>query len=640
MDGGRDTISNQYCHARIQYMVSKIFPFCSHFPLLRLSSSNSQSKSHYLQRLCPVNIIPAAVFKQSSVKAKAMDHRMHICIALLFLFAQMNLGDATAFDIVHYRYRRDAEDKYYDPANRDGCPPSLLSGGGGGGSGTSSESDVAVFLIIDFTLKDKPDWKAQIDLLMKALSYLPGARVGVVQLDCTSDFIFGVEVASEDQVRKVISETKAKSTSKKATYQAYNIAAQWLMNEPRQNKKVIVLTDGEWDKCIQAKPEVDEFQITRQWRNADVQAVVLHVANGKKSPDDMAKIASDADSVISVPDFKNIDKSVYKHMAKLLCSDDSIPAPNPPPPPPSTKETAAPSPPSTKETAAPSPPSTQETGASVVPTTGTTPTGGNTTTGSTSRTVTAVSSGSRRTTKGPNPNGFDTLGDGEDLSIVVIMDFTQSAEKYWKEEIDYLIQGANSKKKARIGVVSLSCPSEILLPMGVHDEKQIRNQGVKILYGSLTPIGTPDTSVTKPATSGNTTPSSGNTPYDNMKNLTGNPEYVIDPNDVNKVRDALLKALQDLNGRNSVVPGVVTVAPLRVNLFEHMSIVVIIDFTQSTEKQWNGEIKFLIVLAKGLSKARFGVISLSCPSKILLTMGLYDENQLRNGVPLPTGTVP
>ncbi|KAK5985418.1 hypothetical protein GCK32_019032, partial [Trichostrongylus colubriformis] len=109
---------------------------------------------------------------------------------------------------------------------------SLSSGGGGSGSGSSSGSNVAVILIVDFTLANKPDWKAQVDFLMKALSYLPGAKVGIVQLDCSSDWLFGMEVSSEDKVRKTILDTKTKSdTGKKGTHQAFNLAQQFLLKE-------------------------------------------------------------------------------------------------------------------------------------------------------------------------------------------------------------------------------------------------------------------------------------------------------------------------------------------------------------------------------------------------------------------------
>ncbi|KAK6051990.1 hypothetical protein COOONC_10505 [Cooperia oncophora] len=68
------------------------------------------------------------------------------------------------------------------------------------------------------------------------------------------------------------------------------------------------------------------------------------------------------------------------------------------------------------------------------------------------------------------------LGTGDDLSVVVIADFTKASQSKWDAEIRVVVKLAESLKKARIGVVGLGCPSATLLPMGIHSESEIRSK--------------------------------------------------------------------------------------------------------------------------------------------------------------------
>ncbi|KAK5967071.1 hypothetical protein GCK32_014944 [Trichostrongylus colubriformis] len=190
-----------------------------------------------------------------------------------------------------------------------------------------------------------------------------------------------------------------------------------------------------------------------------------------------------------------------------------------------------------------------------------------------------------------------------------------------------------------------SCPIK-KPPQSEHEiATELENQLIPIIIKNIIPLAS-GTATTEAVASGSTTPSekipsSDNSAKNNMTKLTGNPEYVIDSNDVKKLYDAMLKALQDFHG--TLPPGVtaVTTGGGETTLAgvthwfadlgdgEDLSIVVIMDFTQSVEKYWKEEIENFIKFVNTAKNARFGVVSLSCPSVTLLPMGVHEEKQIR-----------
>ncbi|KAK6037315.1 hypothetical protein COOONC_25180, partial [Cooperia oncophora] len=68
------------------------------------------------------------------------------------------------------------------------------------------------------------------------------------------------------------------------------------------------------------------------------------------------------------------------------------------------------------------------------------------------------------------------LGSGDKISAAILIDFTKSAQNNWDAEISVLVKLANSLKETRIAVIAISCPSKILLPMGIYSESEIRSK--------------------------------------------------------------------------------------------------------------------------------------------------------------------
>ncbi|KAK6027973.1 hypothetical protein OSTOST_05990, partial [Ostertagia ostertagi] len=64
-------------------------------------------------------------------------------------------------------------------------------------------------------------------------------------------------------------------------------------------------------------------------------------------------------------------------------------------------------------------------------------------------------------------------------------------------------------------------------------------------------------------------------------------------------------------------------------------IVFVLDLTESCKDHWDAEIKFIADIAKYVKKARTGVISISCPSKILLEMGVHSGSDILDKVKSP-----
>ncbi|KAK5976567.1 hypothetical protein GCK32_016679 [Trichostrongylus colubriformis] len=148
---------------------------------------------------------------------------MRILTVLPFFFSQLHPGAATPNDVAHWRYRRDNEDKYYDPSTRMSCPPSMLSGD------SASGGDSALVLVVDITKSSEKSWPKQLDLLMKAASYLQGAKIAVISIRCDSEIVLPMGTYTEDEIKKEILKQKVGVLVKKGTDQAFNSAEQQLI---------------------------------------------------------------------------------------------------------------------------------------------------------------------------------------------------------------------------------------------------------------------------------------------------------------------------------------------------------------------------------------------------------------------------
>ncbi|KAK5976601.1 hypothetical protein GCK32_009231 [Trichostrongylus colubriformis] len=126
---------------------------------------------------------------------------MCFLIVLLFLPSQCNLGEDES-DETRLRHRRDDESKYYDPSTRLGCPPSMSAG-------LPPQKDRAVMLIVDATkatIDNRKNWELQINFLEKAISYVQGVRIGLVVMQCSSEESLPLELHTEAEFEKVLSD--------------------------------------------------------------------------------------------------------------------------------------------------------------------------------------------------------------------------------------------------------------------------------------------------------------------------------------------------------------------------------------------------------------------------------------------------
>ncbi|KAK6028526.1 hypothetical protein OSTOST_05426 [Ostertagia ostertagi] len=53
-------------------------------------------------------------------------HMLCLFIALFYFLPELSFGRESGFDKARSLHKRDAEDKYYDPSTRMGCPPVRL----------------------------------------------------------------------------------------------------------------------------------------------------------------------------------------------------------------------------------------------------------------------------------------------------------------------------------------------------------------------------------------------------------------------------------------------------------------------------------------------------------------------------------
>ncbi|KAK6010586.1 hypothetical protein OSTOST_24382, partial [Ostertagia ostertagi] len=66
-----------------------------------------------------------------------------------------------------------------------------------------------------------------------------------------------------------------------------------------------------------------------------------------------------------------------------------------------------------------------------------------------------------------------------------------------------------------------------------------------------------------------------------------------------------------------------------------VALLVIIDFTKSSEKLFNAVIDYVVNISEYMPKAKIGIVMISCPSKTLLEMGIYTEPEIRSTVTAP-----
>ncbi|KAK5972733.1 hypothetical protein GCK32_014880 [Trichostrongylus colubriformis] len=179
---------------------------------------------------------------------------MHIVSVLLILSIQLNLGEAARNHSTRWRYKRDNNGKHNGSSGRISCPPGM-------GPDGASNNDTAVILLVDVTKAYENVWKLQINLLMEIVNYLQGAKIGVVTISCPSEIIFTLGHYTGNEIRSKILEPHPRSTTRKGTALAFNIAAQHLYYTGTSDRRVIVLSGGESPDCVQQRSGPSEFDI-------------------------------------------------------------------------------------------------------------------------------------------------------------------------------------------------------------------------------------------------------------------------------------------------------------------------------------------------------------------------------------------